>query len=196
MEAHRRLLLSIYMVTSTSSPAFTLYVCSLKGRNRSFMSPQSKNAPKVVAWLHFKRARPPRLSAGVLNVATGLSSESRYVKACMISPRLSDLSANSFLGSSISKFSVTDPSFCPVGAIGDRKAPIGISFTILKSDTVPSRSLISAASGRELLISLTESEFFFSAFWGAADGFLLNLPCFPLFVFLRLLLYPVMFFSF
>ena len=69
-----------------SLPSRTVCVCSLNGRNRSFSSPQSKNAPIEDRDTTFRTASPPNVNFGILVVAIRRSSESLYTKTSMASP--------------------------------------------------------------------------------------------------------------
>lgn len=92
-------LLSIYKVTSTSSPALTFLVISLYGRNKSFSSPQSKNAPILPTSNTGSTASCPNTSFGSLVVAIRRSLESRYKKISTLSPTRSP-SGTCFAGKS------------------------------------------------------------------------------------------------
>ena len=84
--AHRRLLLSIYKVTRTSSPSCTFLTICLYGKNKSFSSPQSRNAPIFPTSFTLSTARPPNVSFGVFVVAMILSLESLYMNTFILSP--------------------------------------------------------------------------------------------------------------
>ena len=69
-------LLSTYSATGKLSPTFTGLVCSRKGRNRSFSSPQERKAPTFPVCATVSTATSPTLSAGCAVVEISLSFES------------------------------------------------------------------------------------------------------------------------